>query len=72
MLELFLKKVFFRFLVLQSTLLLVLDAEMDMGTVLILELADLHLDRTNSGPRALEVLPGLEHSGTSKKKLLVL
>ena len=42
------------------------DAEMDMGTVLIIRSSS----RTHSGP--LEVLPGLEHSGTSKKKILVL
>ena len=44
-----------------STPLWVLDAEMDMGTVLIIRSSS----RTHSGP--LEVLPGLEHSGTSKK-----
>ena len=45
-----------------STPLWVLDAEMDMGTAPIIRSAS----RTYSGP--LEVLPGLEHSGTSKKK----
>ena len=42
--------------------LVFLDAEMDMGPVLIIRSSS----RTNSGP--LEVLPVLEHSGTSKKK----
>ena len=44
-----------------STPLLVLDAEMDRGAAPIIRSAS----RTYSGP--LEVLPGLEHSGTSKK-----
>ena len=44
------------------TPLLVLDAEMDRGTVPICRSAS----RTNSGPQI--VLPGLEHSGTSKIK----
>ena len=50
-----------KFFPVSSTPLLVLDAEMDMGTVPIIRSSS----RTNSGP--LEVLPGLEHSGTSKK-----
>ena len=46
-----------------STPLSHLDAEMDMGTVLIIRSSS----RSYSGP--LEVLPGLERSGTSKKKI---
>ena len=50
-----------KFFPVSSTPLLVLDAEMDMGTVPICRSAS----RTNSGP--LEVLPGLDHLDSGKK-----
>ena len=50
-----------KFFSVSSTPLYHLDAEMDMGAALIIRSAS----RWYSGP--LEVLPGLEHSGTSKK-----